>query len=96
MTLTQRTFLQHPSVRVSAAFRPYNGRAITAAQDELPFLVIQGAEDAAFNVTLVRDYMTEKGFNMEYHIFDRVGHSPFFEAPEKTNRLILDFVRDHA
>lgn len=94
------TVQRHSLVRL-----PTPGPLLAAVQKgEIPVLVIQGKEDACVDAELVRSYMTENGVKFgrdeddtrsvhEFHVIEGVGHSPFYEAPETVDRLILNFVR---
>lgn len=58
-------------------------------------LVIHGAKDKHLDVLKMERFVLEKfGSGVsEFHVLDEAGHMPFYESPEETKRLILDFVR---
>lgn len=59
----------------------------------LPLLVIQGKNDVHLNAEKSKDLIKETfGSIAEYHTFEGVGHMPFYERADETNRLILEFV----
>lgn len=92
--------------RNSLARLSTSGPLLAAVQKgEIPVLVIQGKEDACVDAELVSTYMPENGVRFsfdedessrsahEFHVIQGLGHSPFYEAPETANRLILNLVR---
>ena len=66
---------------------------ILAARAKLPICVIQGAKDKHLDVNKVEKFAKEKFGQVEFHALNEAGHMPFYECPEKTNQLILDFMR---
>jgi pimeloyl-ACP methyl ester carboxylesterase len=56
-------------------------------------LVIQGESDVHLNAEKFKDLVKENfGSTAEYHTFEGVGHMPFYERVDETNKLILEFV----
>ena len=59
----------------------------------LPLLVIQGRLDEHLNAQKFEDLVKENfGSTVEHHTLEGVGHMPFYEREDETNRLILEFV----
>jgi len=56
---------------------------------DIPLLVVFGAEDHRWNSTSARFYDVVPGARIE--LLPGVGHSPMFEAPDATSKLLLQF-----
>jgi pimeloyl-ACP methyl ester carboxylesterase len=56
---------------------------------DLPLLVIFGADDHRWNSSSAHVYEVVPGARLE--MLAGIGHTPMFEAPEVTSRLLLDF-----
>ncbi|KAE9404384.1 alpha/beta-hydrolase [Gymnopus androsaceus JB14] len=66
--------------------------AIMKIADRLPYLAIQGEDDQHLIAEKLEKWMKDHLAQSEFHLLPGVGHAPFYEAPEVTNRLILGFV----
>lgn len=58
-----------------------------------PTLVIWGQQDRIIPVSHAR-IAVEKISGARLEIFDRCGHAPMFECPDKFNQLVLDFLAE--
>ena len=58
---------------------------------DLPLLVIFGAEDHRWDSSSAHSY--EVGPKVRLEMLPGIGHSPMFEAPEMTSKLLLDFAK---
>ncbi|KAJ5818508.1 alpha/beta-hydrolase [Penicillium riverlandense] len=81
---------QKPAVRPLLRGRTQDPAALI--DSGLPLLVIQGGCDVHLNAEKLRDLVKEKFDSAEYHTFEGVGHMPFYERVDETNKLILEFV----
>lgn len=84
---------QHPRVRPLILSKQQNTRNILAAGAKLPICVIHGAKDKHLDVHKVEKFAKENFGEVEFHALNEAGHMSFYECPEKTNQLILDFMR---
>ncbi len=69
--------------------------AIMSVANTIPLIAIQGEVDQHVVAHKVEKYLKDHFARSEFHLLRGVGHSPFLEAPEVTNKLILDFVQKH-
>lgn len=66
---------------------------MAAAVTHFPYLVIHGEEDLHLYSSKLKKWLMDHNFSQyEFHVLPGVGHSPFYEAPDVTNKLILEFV----
>ncbi|KAE9402061.1 alpha/beta-hydrolase [Gymnopus androsaceus JB14] len=86
-----------PIVRQSMLMRKQDETAIMAAAvNQFPYLVIHGGEDQHLFAWKLEKWLKDHQFSQyEFHLLPGVGHSPFYEAPDVTNKLILKFVQEH-
>ena len=66
-------------------------RTQVLVSNPLPVLFVMGTEDAAvpFSETIQQTYLPDKSY---IHVLPNAGHMSMWEAPEKLNRFILDFL----
>lgn len=83
---------QHPRVRPLLLSKQQDSDSILAAGAKLPICFIHGAKDKHLDVHKVEKFAKEKLGQVEFHALNQAGHMPFYECPEKTNQLILDFM----
>lgn len=60
----------------------------------LPYLAIQGSEDQHIIPPNHEKFMKAYSGNLRYHLLPGIGHAPFWESPEQTNKLILEFIEE--
>jgi len=74
-------------------YRDLDRRAMSAQAISVPTLMIQGGADGVTIPSTTEG--KEKYFTGGYrrHVLDGVGHFPTREAPDPTNRLIIDFLK---
>jgi pimeloyl-ACP methyl ester carboxylesterase len=82
----------HPEILKHTVMRTQDPAPLTAASKTLPYLVIQGSQDLHLNCNALHKWMEVNEYNFEFNELSDVGHAPFYENPERTNTLILDFV----
>ncbi|CAL1712618.1 unnamed protein product [Somion occarium] len=84
--------MQSPTVRALCANRAQPSDRWEKEIHDVPVLLIQGDQDTHADtekmVPIARKYFPK----LDLHIFEGVGHAPFYERPTETNELILDFV----
>ncbi|MBL7250106.1 alpha/beta fold hydrolase [Alloalcanivorax sp. C16-2] len=103
-----RTFIEkHPDqvalYSAIASFNITNVRTLSGHQQQhspaalaatgVPILLVAGDEDVLFparEIALLHEQIAGSGF----HCFSGVGHSPYFEAPDRFNRLLDDWWRN--
>ncbi|KAJ3718857.1 alpha/beta-hydrolase [Lentinula raphanica] len=85
-----------PIVRQSMLGRGQDSSAIMAATSHFPYLAIQGEDDQHLVPPKLEKWMKEHLAKSEFHLLPGVGHAPFYEAPEATNKLILEFVKKYS
>ncbi len=59
---------------------------------EEPTMIVWGRNDRVVPVPAALSYKRRIGDNAELHIFDRTGHVPMIERPERFNRLLERFL----
>lgn len=81
-------------VRIFSGARTQDPEPLTVAfkGGKLPYVAIHGRQDRLVDCSKVRAWLRENWGEVEFHELEGVGHAPFFEAPERTNALILKFV----
>jgi len=85
-----------PIVRQCMFGRTQNSTAIEAIAPHFPYISIQGEDDQHVIPLKLEKWMKDHLGRSEFHLLPGVGHAPFFEAPEITNSLILQFVRKYS
>ncbi|KAF9058625.1 alpha/beta-hydrolase [Rhodocollybia butyracea] len=86
-----------PIVRQSMLGRGQDDTAVmAAATSSLPYMAIQGEVDQHLIPPKLEKWMKEHLAISEFHLLKDVGHAPFFEAPDVTNKLILEFVKKYS
>jgi non-heme chloroperoxidase len=80
-----------PQVLRNIAGRPLDNEALMAKLD-LPIRIVQGEKDAV-NLTYHAEAAAKLNPRAELSLYENIGHSPFFEAPERFNKELLDFAR---
>lgn len=76
--------------------RGQDSTAIMAVANDLPYMAIQGEDDQHLVPKNLEKWMKDHLARSEFHLIPGVGHAPFYEAPDVTNKLILDFVEKHS
>jgi pimeloyl-ACP methyl ester carboxylesterase len=56
---------------------------------DIPLLVVFGAEDHRWDSSSARSYDVAPSARLE--MLPGIGHSPMFEAPDATSKMLLDF-----
>ncbi|KAJ6084157.1 alpha/beta-hydrolase [Penicillium sp. IBT 16267x] len=84
---------QNPHVRPLIISKEQDTANILATGAKLPICIIQGTKDKHLDVRKVEKFAREKFGQVEFHALDDAGHMCFYECPEKTNQLILEFMR---
>jgi len=81
-----------PAIRALHAGRVVNTNYLEkeGARD-LPILNVHGKKDKRVKYQPVAEYLEKAYNNVETHLLDDVGHSPFYEASEVLRALILKF-----
>lgn len=69
-----------------------NNTNILAAGAKLPICIVHGVDDKHLSVQKMRQFARVEFEHAEFHAVDEAGHMCFYERPEKTNRVILDFM----
>jgi len=90
---TGAILLQHPLVRTYSISRTQDERALMSVSKTLPFLCIHGLEDQHMIAANHEQFMKLNFGNVEYHTIPGLGHSTFWEQPEKINELILAWIK---
>jgi len=85
--------LQHPLVRTHSVSRTQDERALMSVAKTLPVLCIQGSEDQHIIAAKHEQFMKSNFGNVEYYTLPGIGHSTFWEQPEKVNELVLVWVK---
>ena len=83
---------QHPQVRLLALPRGQDESALLAVKDKIQFLVLQGTMDNHVLGDKLEKFMHSNFKNVEFHMWDRCGHAPFFDRPEEFNKTTLEWV----
>jgi pimeloyl-ACP methyl ester carboxylesterase len=78
-------------VRTGLLGRPADFEATLRALD-VPVLITHGREDQAIDITMA-EYTMSVVPNATLSVYEQIGHSPFWEAPERFNRELAEFVR---
>lgn len=78
-----------PQVLRNIAGRPLDNEALMASLD-LPIRIVQGDKDQV-NLPYHAEAAAKLNPRAELSRYENIGHSPFFEAPERFNRELLDF-----
>ena len=73
--------------------RKQDDAAIMGIAGRFPYLAIQGEDDTHIIPEKLEKWMKDHLSRSEFHLLPGVGHAPFYEAPEVTNKLILGFVK---
>ncbi len=76
--------------------RSQDETALMAVAGTLPLIAIQGELDQHLIAHKVQQYLKEHFPRSEFRLLPGVGHAPFFEAPEVTIGIILEFVKRHS
>ncbi|KAJ3813481.1 alpha/beta-hydrolase [Lentinula aff. lateritia] len=85
-----------PIVRQSMLGRGQDSTAIMAVANDFPYMAIQGEDDQHLVPKNLEKWMKDHLARSEFHLIPGVGHAPFYEAPDVTNKLILDFVEKYS
>jgi pimeloyl-ACP methyl ester carboxylesterase len=64
-----------------------------SVSESLPILCIHGSEDQHMIAANHEKFMKSNFGNVEYHTIPGVGHTTFWEEPEKINALILAWIK---
>lgn len=72
--------------------RKQDETAIMAVAKHFPYISIQGEADQHIVPSKLEKWMKDHLAHSEFHLIPGVGHVPFYEAPDITNKLILEFV----
>ena len=83
-------------MRQSMLGRSQDEAAVTAIAGRFPYIAIQGEVDQHLVPPKLEKWMKDHLGQSEFHLIPDVGHAPFYEAPDETNRLILDFVKRYS
>ncbi|KIK54189.1 hypothetical protein GYMLUDRAFT_48989 [Collybiopsis luxurians FD-317 M1] len=87
---------REPIVRQSMLGRKQDEAAVMAISGRFPYIAIQGEDDQHLVPPKLEKWMKDHLGQSEFHLIPGVGHAPFYEAPDETNRLILDFVKRYS
>ncbi|KAF5365825.1 hypothetical protein D9757_014436 [Collybiopsis confluens] len=87
---------REPIVRQSMLGRGQSDTAVMAIADRFPYLAIQGEEDQHIVSLNLEKWMKDHLARSEFHLLPGIGHAPFYEAPDETNKLILSFVKKYS
>lgn len=83
---------QHPLVRTYSLSRTQDERALMSVSESLPVLCIHGSEDQHIIAANHERFMKQNFGNVEYHTIP-LGHTTFWEEPEKINVLMLAWIK---
>ncbi|KIM75738.1 hypothetical protein PILCRDRAFT_827025, partial [Piloderma croceum F 1598] len=90
---TGAILLQHPLVRTYSLSRTQDERALMSVSESLPVLCIHGSEDQHMIAANHEKFMKSNFGNVEYHTIPGLGHTTFWEEPEKINALMLAWIK---
>jgi pimeloyl-ACP methyl ester carboxylesterase len=76
--------------------RSQDETGIMSIADKLPIIAIQGLDDQHIIPDKLENLLKRNFAKIEYHGLPDVGHAPFWENPDTTNKLILEFVQNHS
>ncbi len=76
-----------------AAGRDPDQRAL-ATESEIPLAIVNGAEDEFINNAYIRALAYKTLWDGRVHDLERIGHAPFWEAPERFNPIFMRFLDD--
>jgi len=69
----------------------HDQRAIVETGDK-PLLIVHGSDDAFVAQSYFNSLaLPQAPAASEFRVFDNIGHAPFLEAPERFNRILLEF-----
>lgn len=84
--------MQPPVARYWSIKRNQDHAVWEATARSIPVLIIQGTEDEHCLYHTMIGIAKRVYDNVEVELMDGIGHSPHYESPAKTNRLIAEWV----
>lgn len=86
---------QYPDIRTWSIPHTQDETALLKVKETLPYLVLHGNMDHHVDGQKLKDFMAQNFGNVDFNLWDNVGHASFFDAPNKANREIVTFAYKH-
>lgn len=86
---------QYPDIRTWSIPHTQDETALLKVKDTLPYLVLHGTMDHHVDGLKLQAFMNANFGNVEFFLWENVGHASFFDAPDKANWQIVNFAYEH-